>query len=553
MSKKVLSLLLVVVMVVAIFAGCSQSTGTDGKTTSSEKPTDTSKPADDNQGGEDAPEFSGYPMDKQDTELTWWVGQGYTLNEAYATAEESPFHTNLEEMVGVNINWQFPTAGTDGTQAMNLMLASETLPDIIFNNLMSDIERYMEEGVVRDLTDYMESYSPAYYTHLKSNEVYDKYMKTDSGKYYGYGFFREDGGWNDTYQGPLVRQDWLDALGLEAPKTISDWDTVLRAFKDEYGAVFTGPWSRVKATFISGAFGAYTLADMKLFVDDNDKVQLAQAQPEWRDYMVKLNEWWEAGLIDQDLTVNTDAEVRTKVLNGVSGLAYSSMGQLSNWVNDAEQEGTGANWVGLQYPTGDDGTLSMVFGGYGIGSVVAVITTSCPDEKLETAMRVLDYAYTEEGNLFWNFGKQGESWDYDENNEPMYLDIVVNDPNGLNNAISKYGGSTWSGSCIQATKLLYLKNEPAAIEANDTWFYPNEDVSAKWTFPSGVTMTTEETNTIDEINSAISTYVSETAVKYMTGEESIDNFDKFVEQLDSMGLQTVLEIRQAAYDRFLAR
>ncbi len=549
MSKKVISLILAAIMLIAIFSGCSKGTSGD-QTTPTQKPTETSKPA---EGGEETSEFTGYPMDKMDTELTWWVGQGYTLNEAYATAEESPFHTNLQEMVGVKINWQFPTAGTDGTQAMNLMLASDTLPDIIFNNLMKDIERYMEEGVVRDLTDYMESYSPAYYAHLKSKDIYDKYMKTDSGKYYGYGFFREDGGWNDTYQGPLVRQDWLNELGLEAPKTISDWDNVLRAFKDEYGAVFTGPWSRVKATFISGAFGAYSLADFKLFIDDNGKVQLAQAQPEWRDYMAKLNEWWAAGLIDQDLTVNTDAEVRTKVLNGVSGLAYSSMGQLSNWVNDAKNEGTGADWVGLQYPKGDDGTLSMVFGGYGIGSVVAVITTSCPDEKLETAMRVLDYAYTEEGNLFWNFGKQGESWDYDENGEPMYLDIVVNDPNGLNNAISKYGGSTWSGSCIQATKLLYLKNEPVSIEANDLWFYPNEDVTAKWTFPSGVTMTTDETNTIDEIQSAISTYVSETAVKYMTGEESVDNFDKFVEQLNSMGLPTLLEIHQTAYDRFLAR
>jgi hypothetical protein len=39
----------------------------------------------------------------------------------------------------------------------------------------------------------------------------------------------------------------------------------------------------------------------------------------------------------------------------------------------------------------------------------------------------------------------------------------------------------------------------------------------------------------------------------MTGEESVDNFDKFVEQLNSMGLPTLLEIHQTAYDRFLAR
>jgi putative aldouronate transport system substrate-binding protein len=542
-------------MVTAIISGCSKTTDTPSDTPT-EKPTETAKDNTDNtdtEKEEEVPTFTGYPMDKQDTELTWWVGQGFTLNEAYATPEESPFHTLLQEMVGVKINWQFPTAGTDGTQAMNLMLASETLPDIIFNNIMGDIERYMEEGIVRDLSDHIEEWSPAFYSLIKSKDIYDKYMKTDSGKYYGYGFFREGGGWNDTYQGPLVRQDWLDAQGLKSPETIADWDNVLKVFKDKYDAVFSAPWSRFKATGISGAFGAYTLSDFKLFVDGNNKVQLANIQPEYKDYLAKLNEWWKAGLIDKDLTTNDDAGVRTKALNGVTGLAYSSMGQLSNWVDDAEKDGKGAIWKGLQYPKGNDGKLSMVFGGYGIGSVVSVITTSCPDEKLETAMRVLDYAYTDEGNLYWNYGKQGNSWDYDAKNEPAYLDIVTKDPNGLNNAISKFGGSTWSGSCIQATKLLYLKNKPAAIEANDLWFYPNEEVSAKWNFPSGVTLTTEESNTLDEVQSAISTYVSEMAVKFINDEEPIDNFDAYVQQVNGMGLDTVLQVRQAAYDRFLAR
>mgnify|MGYP000846012335 FL=1 len=545
MSKKMLSFLLIMVISFTVFTGCGKSTGGTADNTANKKPAKEEK-----KGSE---KFAGYPMDKKDTEITWWVGTGYTPNEAYASADESPFHKNLQDMVGVKINWQFPTAGTDSNQAFNLMLNSDTLPDIIFHSIMADIERYMEEGIVRDLSDDLEKNSPAYYSFITSNEMYDKHMKTDSGKYYGYGFFREDGGWNDTYLGPLVRQDWLDEQNLEAPKTISDWDNVLKTFKKEYNAVFCAPWDRMKPSLISGAFGAYGLADYTLFVDKNNKVQLAQAQPEWKTYMEKLHEWWEAGLIDQDITTNDDDAVRTKVLNGLTGLAYSSMGQLSNWTTDAEKAGNGAKWVGLQYPTGDDGTLSMVRGGYGIGSTVAVITTSCPDEKLETAMRVLDYAYTDEGNLFWNFGKQGESWDYDDKEEPAYLDLVTKDPDGLNNAISKYGGSTWSGSCIQATKLLYLKNEPAAIEANDTWFYPNEDVTAKWTLPNGVTRTTEESNTLDELVSSIQTYVSETAVKYMTGEESPDTYDKFVKKLDDMGLPTVLKTNQAAYDRFLAR
>ena len=61
-------------------------------------------------------------------------------------------------------------------------------------------------------------------------------MKDDQGRYYTFGFFREDGGWNDSYEGPVVRKDWLDECGLEVPKTISEFENVIRVFNEKYGA-----------------------------------------------------------------------------------------------------------------------------------------------------------------------------------------------------------------------------------------------------------------------------------------------------------------------------
>ena len=61
-------------------------------------------------------------------------------------------------------------------------------------------------------------------------------MKDDQGRYYTFGFFREDGGWNDTYEGPVVRKDWLEECGLEIPKTISEFENVIRVFNEKYGA-----------------------------------------------------------------------------------------------------------------------------------------------------------------------------------------------------------------------------------------------------------------------------------------------------------------------------
>jgi len=560
--KKFVAVCLATLLMITMFSACTNNPPASENTPApaaetpapaSDTPAPTAEPASEPEPEPESQGFAGYPMERQDVTISWAVFEGYQLNSSFARAEDSPFHRILADKLGVKIDWIFVPVGADGNAMFSTMIASGDWPDVIFKgDIVKDAARYMEEGVVRDLTPYITEYSPAYYSWLQTSADYDRSMKTDDGKYFGYGFFREAGGWNDTYQGPLVRQDWLDELGLDEPRTVSQWDMTLDAFKDAYGAVFSFAMSRFQSTGISGAFGAYGAFDFRTYIGGGNKILLAQTQPEWRDFMAQLADWWSRGLIDQDYLTTDDTMARSNALNGKMGISFSSMGQLSNWDNDAAEAGEGADWRGLQYPTSDSGKLSMVFGGLGIGNMAALISTNCSDEKLETVMRAMDYAYTDEGNLYWNYGELGLSWDYDADGKPMYLPIVTDDPDGLNNAIDKYGGSTWSGNCIQETLLLYLKNRPKAIEANDLWFYPNIDVTTTW-LPNGLSFSTDESNTIADIRSAMDTYLREMGVKFINGEEKIENFDNFVRNVENMKLSELLEIYQDAYDRYLAR
>ena len=523
--------------------------------------------------------FKGYPMNATNQTISWLGTEGYLPNQVFTDADQSPFHKWLQVMLGVKIDWQFPVRGilesvrnadtlrtvkTDlqspvqgvsSAQTLSQALESGNLPDVIYSTTMTDAERYIEEGKFRDLTPYLEKWSPAYWKWLKTNPAYDRAMKTDSGKYYGYGFFREGGGWNDTYLGPVINKAWLDECGLPMPKTVSDWDRTLRVFKRKYGAVLSFAWSRVSGygTGISGAWGAYSFADFRLYIDKNQKVQLANIQPEYRNQLEKFAEWWKDGLIDRNFFSITDTMARSNAVNKKMGISITSMGQLSNWIQDAKNQKTGAQWVGLQYPRGDDGVLVQVPGGHGIGNTAAVITTSCPDEKLELVMRALDYAYTDEGNLFWNYGKKGISWDYDSEGKPVYLPLVTNDPDGLNNAIDKYGGSTWSGNCIQATALLYMKNSREAIEANNLWFYPNEAITSIDKLPRGMTLTADESLRASELRAIILNYVNESAIRFITGHANFNTWDAYVSRINSMGVAELLGIYQAAYNRYLSR
>lgn len=68
-----------------------------------------------------------------------------------------------------------------------------------------------------------------------------------------------------------------------------------------------------------------------------------------------------------------------------------------------------------------------------------------------------------------------------------------------------------------------------------------------------LTFTTEESDEIALIMTDITTYVSENRINFIYGNRSVEEFEAFRADIKKMGIDRVLEIYQAAYDRYLAR
>ena len=513
-----------------------------------------------------------FPLDS-DITVTWYMQDSGNLHEKYASAAESPFHVNLSEKVGVNIEFSFPTTGADGNAYTTTLFSDvSTAPNIMLCHIASSAAQYMDDEIIWDLTPYIQEYAPAYYAFLQTNPAYDRAVKDDDGRYYSFGFFREDGGWNDSYQGPVIRKDWLEECGLEIPRTISEFENVIRVFHDKYGATFdTSYGNRWKQNGIAGAFGAYGNAGDNSFIwyVKDGKVNLGPAQPEYREMLIWLNKMWSEGLIDQDMFTEDDTTIKAKIHNDLCGIAQTSMGQMNNWNKERVADGKEPVWIGIPYPTDDEGNISSIFGGFGIGDHTTVITKSADEETLKVCLQILDYAYTEEGNLYWNYGVEGVSWVMGDDGIPKFTALVNDDMD--TDPMTKYNGATWGSACIQATNLLYLKNDQAAIEADDAWFYvygkeavlsdpevneKNLAVTGGWRWPVGVTFTTEESDELDMIAGNIPTFVEESYAAFMTGTKDINDdaaWEQYLADLETYNLSRVLEIRQACYDRYLAR
>ncbi|WP_208560337.1 extracellular solute-binding protein [Marinilactibacillus kalidii] len=465
--------------------------------------------------------------------------------------EESPFHQGLEEETGVELNWQFPTSGQDWSEAFNLMISDQDLPDLIYYSWMGLGEQHIQEGTIRDLTDVLEEKAPNYWQFLKDNPDFDRAMKTDDGKYYMFGFFREEP-FQASYQGPQIRQDWLDEQGLPTPTNIEELTNTIKVFNEEYGAqlLFQTGW-RMSPGF-AGAFGARGSFETRYFVDESDQIQMAQTQPEWIEYMSWLNELYQDNLIDPDFSTIDDQGIQTKVAQDDAGITLMNAGSLLSFNKDAETNGTCAEWVGFGYPDQGDGSKSASIFSENLNNAFGIaISTSMPEEKMDKALEFLDWAYTEEGYNYWNYGREGESWEMVDG-QPTFTEAITEHELGKDEAIILNTGNWQSGQGVQAARFVEQRLDVPSYEASIAWAEDQEEAIAA-IVPTSISMTAEERREAANLENTINVYVAENSLKFVTGERSLDEFDAFVQELNDQGLDRLVEINQAAYDRYLQR
>ena len=491
-----------------------------------------------------------YPLDSDET-ITIWSDK-LVLNADYTDAADSPFHSGLSEKVGVNFEFSFPMAGQKEQEAYNLLMTEDVLPDVIHKSITKgQLTELYNDGVIYDLTEYIPTYAPDYWARINEDEALKENVYTEDGRIFAIYSIAEEG--FSTSMGPMIRKDWLDECGLDAPVTLEDWETVLTAFKEKHNATlaFNAKSTFNNPFFASGA-GAYGTFQCKYYIDDNGKIQNHALQPEWAEYMKVLNRWYEAGLLDNDTMTMDTASTRTKAANNQIGASYGYFSQLTNFVADAEATGSGAEWVAVGYPRVAEGEPTCWIPGTGArtGTVGGFITTSCSEEKLITVLKALNYGYTEEGIMYWNFGEEGVTYTLNSEGQPEWTDLVVNDPQGLNGAATKYTGASTSPLCVQTLRFAQMKNVQQVADAMVIW---TENTSSyEHTMPS-VTLTEEETLGFTDKHTACSTYISEMAQKFIMGTESLDKIDEFYAQLKKMGIEECVAIQQAAYDRAVAK
>ena len=261
-----------------------------------------------------------------------------------------------------------------------------------------------------------------------------------------------------------------------------------------------------------------------------------------------MAKWYSEGLIDPDFAATDSTSFDAKVTGSLAGSYYGQIiGNMGRFTQSVRANQPEFELVGVPFPVGPAGKSYGSMNPAVLDQGTA-ITTSC--EHIKEAAEYLDYGYGEEGHMVFNFGIEGESYTMVDG-EPKYTDIVLDNPElPVANALVRYAMSIVSGPFVQDVRYFWQNlTYPEQVEAVKTW---SDSCDSSLQLPP-ITLTAEESQRQASIMSEINTYVDEMTTKFIMGEESLDKFEEFVEQVNKMNIDEALQIQQAALDRYNAR
>lgn len=491
------------------------------------------------------------PITTEDITLTFWTknsSQGYAANyNDYKVVDE------IEKRTGIKLDFIHP-AGAAAEQ-LNIMLASGDLPDIMYYYFgeLSSTQKAVEDGTYLDIVKYAEKFAPNYKELLKK-EDFSLGIAKHGGEKIGYLPSYSNDKRYSAYNGYFLRKDWLDKVGLDVPKTIPEWEEVLTAFRDAklgengttipFATIISG--SMHKEMFASG-FGIPCISNFYVH-PETGKVTHPALQPEYKEYITTMKEWYAEGLIDPNFLAGDVKQADSLMLNNQLGSIYIDN---NNDIPKYLMADKTLELVAAPYPQKADGTSMYPDPREAVGNYGAVVSGNCkyPVE----AVRLVDYLYSQEGSDLLNWGIEGETYTVNDDGSKTFTDLILHNKDGKSPteafADTYYARAGIFGVVqygpVESIQSISEDRVREVVEASVKYSLETDDTCVIGALP----WTDEEKESIASYNENVSTYLDEMHQKFVLGKEPIENYDKFVEQIKKIGLEELVKIYQAAYDR----
>ncbi|GAB4436523.1 MAG: ABC transporter substrate-binding protein [Chloroflexi bacterium OHK40] len=539
-----------------LIAGCGASPPQSAATTAPEAPAATTAP--------EAPAASG-PV---------------TIRLFTPQAPEIDLPTNsftLEAQERFGIQFEFQTTTYDGTSAREtrqISLASGDYPDAymlipwVDQFSQTELIRYGQQGVLLPLNDLIAQHAPNIQAALDEYPYFRAMATAPDGKIYGLPQLSEC--YHCSFPNKVwINTKWLDQLGLEMPTTTEEFRQVLTAFKEQDPngngqadeVAFSGSTEEYGVRPLPFLMNGFIYNDDRTYLLLNGgKVDIAATKDGWREGLAYAKSLYDAGLIDPGaFTQNAEAlrqignNADVQLLGAAAGMhpaIFVGIGSDAPYGSDYNPlpplEGPNARFATYNYPIAPGATFAL--------------TNKASPEVQVAAIRLVDYMFTQEGQIRAHFGEEGVDWRRpepgdvanEEGVEPILAAIPLEEGETPRNtswgAVAQYfQPKAFRDAWVQSTDIYASVGYERRLQEATNLYNGNQpaEVFPHWAIWIDPAVADE----VATLRTNITDYINQNALQFVTGTRDLDTeWDAYVAELEQLGLPRYLELMQQAYD-----
>ena len=440
MKRKVVSLMLVSTMVAGMLAGC----GSDSGSSKGGSSTETGSAAEASSSGETADDAD----DKSPITFEYFNADGKNGNW------DNPVAKAITEATGVTLDVSYPVASQgDAKEDIALMIANDEYPDMIYAK-GSATDLY-QAGALIDMTDLIEKYGPNIKKMYGAEMEKLKWSQDDPGIYQlSYAGVNQ----KTLTTGGSCQIQWaaLKENDYKYPKTLDEYEKMIKSYlaahpKTEDGLDMIGITMSASDWHWMITLGnpAGLIADAspdngQWIIDDEYNVHYKHVTDEEKEYFKWLCRMYNEGILDPNFATQTDDDYIAKVASGrvvaITDAEWHYSQCEATLVADGKVDQT---YVGLPVTLREDQVeKALLYQGTTVGWGIG-ITKSCEDPV--RAIKFLDYLCSDEGQILYHWGIEGENYFLDDDGQPYRTDEEVakaqSDPDyAKNTGIDNYTG-----------------------------------------------------------------------------------------------------------------
>lgn len=440
MKRKVVSLMLVSAMVAGMLAGCGSDSGSSKGSSS----TETGSAAEASSSGETADDAD----DKSPITFEYFNADGKNGNW------DNPVAKAITEATGVTLDVSYPVASQgDAKEDVALMIANDEYPDMIYAK-GSATDLY-QAGALIDMTDLIEKYGPNIKKMYGAEMEKLKWSQDDPGIYQlSYAGVNQ----KTLTTGGSCQIQWaaLKENDYKYPKTLDEYEKMIKSYlaahpKTEDGLDMIGITMSASDWHWMITLGnpAGLIADAspdngQWIIDDEYNVHYKHVTDEEKEYFKWLCRMYNEGILDPNFATQTDDDYIAKVASGrvvaITDAEWHYSQCEATLVADGKVDQT---YVGLPVTLREDQVeKALLYQGTTVGWGIG-ITKSCEDPV--RAIKFLDYLCSDEGQILYHWGIEGENYFLDDDGQPYRTDEEVakaqSDPDyAKNTGIDNYTG-----------------------------------------------------------------------------------------------------------------